>query len=102
TAQDQATLALIWQATQGLFSQFDTAAVIFLLAGYILLGIAMLQNPALGKRFGVTTIGLALAGLIGLYLLGIESISFAALGLFVFIVLPILLGWKVYRLSKTA
>jgi len=80
----------------------DTAAVIFVAIGYILFGIAMLRNPAFGKRFGGVTMVLALAGLVGVYLLGINSIFFAPLGLFVLIFLPILLGWKVYSLSRAA
>jgi hypothetical protein len=100
TAQDQATLALIWQTTQSLFLELDTAALIFQATGYILLGIAILRNPAFGKILGGVTIALALAGLAGLYLLGIDSALFAPLGLFVFILLPVLLGWKVYSLSR--
>jgi len=52
TAQDQQTLGLIWQATQGLFNQFDTPGVIFLVAAYVLVGIVMLPNSAFGKRLG--------------------------------------------------
>lgn len=102
TPQDQATLALIWHTTQSIFSELDTAAIIFQTMGYILLGIAMLWNPAFGKRLGGVTIVLALAGFVGLYLLGIDSILFAPLGLFVLILIPLLLGWKVYSLSRVA
>ncbi len=102
TPQDQTTLGLIWQSTQDIFNELDTAAVIFQTIGYILFGIAMLRNPAFGKRIGGVVIVLALAGLVGLYLLGIDSLLYAPLGLFVLIVLPIFLGWKVYSLSKTA
>jgi len=102
TPQAQATLALIWQTTQGIFNELDTAAVMFVSIGYILFGIAMLRNPAFGKRFGGVTMVLALAGLVGVFLLGINSIFFAPLGLFVLIFLPILLGWKVYSLSRAA
>jgi hypothetical protein len=80
----------------------DTAVLIFQAIGYITLGTVMLRNPAFGKRFGGITIVLALAGLVGVYPLGIDSILFAPLGLFVFIILPILLGWKVYSLSSAA
>ena len=100
--QDQATLALIWQTTQALFTEFDTAATILLTAGYGLLGVAMLRNPAFGWSFGVVTGVLGLAGLVGVYLLGVSSLQFAPLGLFVLVVLPILLGLKIYRLSGVA
>ncbi len=97
--QDQATLALIWQTTQALFTEFDTAATILLTTGYVLLGVAMLGNPAFGRTFGVVTGVLGLAGLVGVYLLGVSSLLFAPLGLFVLIVLPALLGVKIYRLA---
>lgn len=102
TAQDQATLALIWQATQSLFMELDTAALIFQATGYVLLGMAMFRNPVFGKRLGGATLVLALAGLVGLLLLGIDSSLFAPLGLFVFILLPLVLGWKVHHLSRAA
>ncbi|HEX6350357.1 MAG TPA: hypothetical protein VF160_13325 [Candidatus Dormibacteraeota bacterium] len=97
--QDQATLALIWQTTQAMFTEFDTAATILLTTGYILLGVAMLRNPAFGRTFGVVTAVLGLAGVVGVYLLGVSSLLFAPLGLFVLIVLPLLLGLKIYRLA---
>lgn len=100
TAQDQATLALIWQTTQSMFYQLDTAGVIFSTLGYILAGIAMLRHPAFGKRIGAVVIALALAALVGLFFLGVHSLSYAPLGLFVLIILPLTLGWKLYRLSR--
>lgn len=100
TPQDQATLALIWQTTQGLFSQYDTASFILLALAFIILGVAMLRSPTFGKGFGGVSIALGLAGLIGVYLLGITSAVFAPVGLGVLIILPFLLGWKVFRLSR--
>jgi hypothetical protein len=98
--QDQATLALVWETTQGLFAEFDTAATIFLTAGYVLLGIAMLRSPAFGNRFGGITMMLGLIGLVGVGVLGISSIFFAGIGLFVLIVIPVVLGLKIYGLSR--
>ena len=100
TPQDQATLALIWETTQGLFSQYDTASFILLGLAFIVLGLAMIRTSTFGKSFGGISIFLGLAGLAGVYLLGITSNLFAPLGLGVLIILPFLLGWKVYTLSK--
>jgi hypothetical protein len=100
TPQDQATLALIWQTTEGIFMELDTAAITFQSAGSIVLGIAMIRNPAFGRRLGGITIVLSLASLAGLYLLGLDSILFVPLGLFGYIVVPLLLGWKLYSLSR--
>jgi hypothetical protein len=102
TDQDRETLAIMWQANQALFDQFDTSALLLILTGAILGGVAMFPNPAFGKKLGLVTIVLASAGLTGLYFLGIGSVVFAAFGLTVFIVLPIVLGWKLYRLSTAA
>jgi hypothetical protein len=102
TDQDRETLALMWQVNQALFDQFDTSALVLILSGAILGGVAMLRNPAFGKRLGIVTIVLASVGVAGLYSLGISSVVFAVFGLTVFIVLPIVLGWKLYRLSKAA
>jgi hypothetical protein len=99
TDQDRETLALMWHAHQALFDQFDTSALVLILTGAILGGVAMFPNPAFGKKLGLITIVLASAGITGLYFLGIGSLLFAAFGLTVFIVLPIVLGWKLYRLS---
>src|SRR3989442_6014357 len=52
TAADQATLALLWQATQGMFNEFDVAATLLLSTGLIVLGVAMIRTPAFGKIFG--------------------------------------------------
>ncbi len=52
TAQEQATLASVWQGAQGIFNETDTMGFIFLTVGIILLGIAMVRNPAFGKRLG--------------------------------------------------
>ncbi|HVH15424.1 MAG TPA: hypothetical protein VNA15_06870 [Candidatus Angelobacter sp.] len=41
--QTPATLALVWQTTQAIFTQLDTAAGNFPTTGYVLLGIAMLR-----------------------------------------------------------
>jgi hypothetical protein len=102
TDQDRATLALMWQANQALFDQFDTSALVLILTGAILGGVAMLPNPAFGRKLGLTTIVLASAGITGLYFLGVDSLVYAAFGLTVFIVLPVVLGWKLYRLSQAA
>ena len=39
TPADQATLAFIWQATQGMFNEYDVAATILLSTGLIILGL---------------------------------------------------------------
>ncbi len=52
TASTQATVALMWQATQGIFNQFDVAATLLLSTGLIVLGLAMIKSRTFGKVFG--------------------------------------------------
>jgi len=99
---DQATLGLLWQAAQSSFNETDTVAFILWNVGFILLGIAMLKAPAFGKVFGAVGLLLGLAGVTGISLFAIDSVSFAPFGILAFIIFPILFGWKVYTLSRAA
>ena len=100
TPVEQATLALVWQATQGMFNQFDTAAILLLSAGIIVLGVAMFRAPAFGKGFGGLSVVLGAATVVAISFFGVTSILSALLVLPIFVILPILLGWKVYSLSR--
>jgi len=100
TPADQATLALIWQATQGMFNQLDTSAVLLLSTGFVVLGVAMIRAPGFGKAIGGLTMLFGALAFIGGFIFGVTSLMAALLVVPVFIILPILLGWKVYRLSK--
>jgi hypothetical protein len=102
TPTQQATLALMWQATQGIFNELDTATVLLLSAGIIFFGIAMLKAPAFGKRYGWSSIVLGGASVIAGFFFGTTSVVAAVVVIPIFIVLPFLWGWKVYRLSKVA
>jgi len=98
---NQSTFGLVWQATQGMFNQFDTAAVLLLSTGIIILGVGMVMSPTFGKGFGVVSMAVGVAGLIEMFSFGITSVLAAIIILPLYIVLPILLGWKVYSLSKS-
>ena len=101
TTVDQSTFGLVWQATQGMFNQFDTAAVLLLSVGIIVLRIGMATSPIFGRGLGWVSIVVGLAGLIEMFIFGITSVLAAIVILPLYIVLPILLGWKVYTLSKS-
>ncbi len=64
---------------------------------------AMINAPGFGKRIGVSSIVLAAIALVGISLIPVlgETSIVAVLAVPVFIILPIVWGWKVYRLSKT-
>jgi len=101
TTVDQSTFGLVWQATQGMFNQFDTAAVLLLSVGIIVLGVGMATSPTFGRGLGWVSIVVGVAGLVEMFIFGIASVLAAVVILPLYIVLPILLGWKVYTLSKS-
>jgi hypothetical protein len=101
TPEDQATLVLLWQATQGIFDALLVAGLFVLPLGLIALGMAMLRSPALGKGFGGASVVLgALGGLAAVALL-VEVSPIAVVGIFGLIVFHFVLGWKVHSLSRT-
>jgi hypothetical protein len=102
TPADQATLALIWQATQGMFNEFDVAATLLLSTGLVVLGVAMIRAPAFGKVFGGLSIGFGAAQTLGISLFSTNSAAYAPFALLAFLIFPVLFGWKLYSLSRAA
>ena len=102
TAADQATLALLWQATQGMFNEFDVAATLLLSTGLIILGVAMIGTPALGKVFGGLSVAFGAAQIVGISLFSTNSAAYAPFALLAFLIFPALFGSKLYRMSKVA
>jgi hypothetical protein len=100
TPGEQTTLVLMWQATQGIFNETDTAGFLLLMIGLIVLGVAMLQSPAFGKGFGVVSVVVGVVGVAAIYVVAVDSLAFAPVVILTNVILPILFGWKVYRLSR--
>ena len=101
TPEAQATVVLLWDATQGIIHTFAFMGSLFLMISYIILGLAMLGAPAFGRRFGGMSITLGLVGTIGVVasLFVFETIGLMFIVNLIF--LP-LIGWKVYSLSRSA
>jgi magnesium-transporting ATPase (P-type) len=104
TLEAQATLVLLWQTTQGIFSAFLVTGLLFLPIGVIALGVAMFKAPAFGKGFGGLSVVLGVVGVVAAsVLLLVDPRSLVAVvGVFALIVFHLVLGWKVYRLSRAA
>ncbi|MCI4361212.1 MAG: DUF4386 family protein [Thermoplasmata archaeon] len=102
TAAQQATAVQVWQATQGMFNEFDTCAFIFLSVGLILLGVAMYRNRAIGRGIGTLSALFGAAGLIGVSLFAVDSAAFSIFALLTFVIFPLLAGWAVLRSSRPA
>jgi hypothetical protein len=101
TPVDQATLALLWQATWGIFDAMLYVGFFVVPTGLILLGLAMLGAPAFGKGFGGVGMGLGVIGLVAGVLQMVDPSSMVgALSFFAMILFIVVLGWKVYSLSR--
>ncbi len=102
TATDKATLTLLWQATQGMFNQFDVGATLLLSTGLIVLGAAMIRVSTFGKVFGGLSVAIGVAQILGITFLSTNSAAYAPFALLAFLIFPVVFGWKLYSLSRKA
>jgi len=101
TPEDQATLVLLWQATQGIFDALLITGLAILPISLIVLGMGMLATPAFGKSYGGVSIVLGVLGVAAAVVVLVDPASpIAAVGVFALIIFHLVLGWKVYRLSR--
>ena len=97
----QATIALMWQATWGIFDAILYVGFFVVPTGVIALGLAMLGSPAFGKGFGWVSIVLGVIGLVAAVLQLIDPASMVGAGsYFACLIFYLVLGWKVYSLSR--
>lgn len=101
TLQDQATLVLMWQATQGILDALLVAGLFILPMGLIALGVAMFRAPAFGTGLGRMSVAFWLVGVVA----ATVQLADPASPIGVVVVLPLIvfhlvLGWKVHRLSR--
>jgi hypothetical protein len=101
TPGDQATLALLWQATWGIFDAMLYVGFFVVPVGLISLGVAMLGAPTFGKGFGGLSVALGVVGLLAAVLQMVDPSSMiGALSYFACLIFYLVLGWKVYSLSR--
>ncbi|MAG13145.1 MAG: hypothetical protein CMN78_00965 [Spirochaetales bacterium] len=101
TQVEQATLALLWQATWGIFDALLAVGFFVVPTGFIALGIAMLKAPAFGKGFGGVSVVLGVIGLVAATYNIIDPSSIIGVAtFFAILVFHFLLGWKLYNLSR--
>ncbi len=101
TPEEQATLVLLWQATQGIFDALLVTGLLLLPIGVIALGVAMLGTPAFGKGFGWMSLVVGVLGVAaGVVLLIDPGSPIAIVSVLSLIAFHIALGWKVYSLSR--
>ena len=99
TAQTKETVVLLWESTQGITYTYTFVGSLFLMIGFVALGLVMRKDSAIGSRLGWTTIVLGVAGGLGVVfsLIVFESIGFMFIADLLFLLLN---GRKLYQLSK--
>ncbi len=103
TPGEQATLALLWQATLGVFDAMLYVGFFVVPTGLIALGVAMLGAPAFGKGFGGVSVLLGVVGLVAAVLQMVDPSSMIGAGsYFACLIFYFVLGWKVYSLSRAS
>jgi hypothetical protein len=101
TPEDQATLVLMWQATEGIFDALFGVGLLLVPIGFIALGVAMLGAPDFGTGFGGVSVVVGVVGVVAASVLVVDPLSPSAfIGVLALIVFHLILGWKVYGLSR--
>jgi hypothetical protein len=100
TPGDQATLAFLWQATWGIFDAMLAVGFFVVPIGITALGVAMLGAPAFGKGFGGVSVVLGVVGLVAAAFNMVDPSMIGALSYFAIVIFCLVLGWKVYSLSR--
>jgi hypothetical protein len=101
SAQDRASIAIAWHATEGTFDALLLTGLIVASIGIVLLGLAMRADPAFGRWSAGLSLALGAVGFAAgtVVLIDPESLV-AAVGVFALIAFHLAVGWKVHRLSK--
>src|SRR5829696_2512928 len=103
TTEDRAALVLMWQATEGIFDALFVVGLLLVPIGLVALGVAMLRVPAFGKGFGGVSVGLGVVGVVAASVLLVNPLSPSAfVGVLALIVFHLVLGWKLYSLSRAS
>ncbi len=103
TPGEQATLALMWQATWGIFDALLAVGFFVVPIGLVFLGMAMLRAPAFGKGFGGVSLALGAIGLVAATFSIIDPSSMIVVAaFFAIIIFYFVLGWKVFSLSRVS
>jgi Domain of unknown function (DUF4386) len=101
TPEDQATLVLLWQATEGISDALFGVGLLLVPVGFAALGVGMLGSPAFGKGFGKVSVALGVAGVVAASVLLVDPLSPSAfVGVLSLIIFHLVLGWKLYTLSR--
>ncbi len=100
-AADQAAIALLWQATWGIFDAMLYVGFFVVPLGLFLLGAGMLESAAFGKGLGWLSVALGVIGLAAAVLQLVDPSSMIGAGSYIVcLFFYFIMGWKIYSLSK--
>lgn len=98
TADEQATLVIVWQAARGVFEALLVTGLLLIPVGYIALGMAMRSTPAFGPVIGRLSIGLGAVGLAAASVAVVQETMAAAVAVLALIVFHLAVSWRSSRL----
>jgi hypothetical protein len=91
----------MWQATEGIFDALFGVGLLLVPIGFVALGVAMLRVPAFGKGFGGASVVVGVIGVVAASVLLVDPLSPSAfVGVLALIVFHLVLGWRLYSLSR--
>jgi hypothetical protein len=102
TPEDQATLALLWQATTGMLDALLVTGLLLLPLALLMFGAAMLRTPTFGKRYGWFSVTLGGVGIAAAVAAVVGAADMAVIVVLALIVFNLTVGWKLVRLSSAS
>jgi hypothetical protein len=100
TTEQRAALVQLFQATQGMFDALLVTGLLVLPLGLVSLGMAMRGSPAFGAWSGGLVVGLGVIGFASGLANLVEVSEIVAIGVFALIAFNLVVGVKMYRLSR--
>lgn len=102
TLADRESIALMWQATWGVFDALLIAGLVFIPFSFLWLGIGLLNSETFGKAYGWLSIILGIAGVLAVCISLVNPASpSAAIIVFGLIIFHITIGRKLISLSAS-
>jgi hypothetical protein len=99
TPGEREALVLLWQATVGIFNALLVMGLVLVPIGLIALGAAMRSAPVFAGR-GELSIGLGAVGVLAAPILLAGPSEVAVFSLLALIIFLLVLGWRVFSLSR--
>ena len=92
----------MWQATRGIFDALLYVGFLVVPIGILLFGVSMLGTPTFGKLWGWVSVTLGAVGFVAAVLQMADPASMVgAVSYFAIVLFCLVLGAKLYRLSRT-